>query len=164
MGFIAGPPKEDKRKPWLGQPVSTCPSFLCEGSWQLSGARASVSKCPKLSESPWLCSASNRMQNRRGCCSATRGDRRASLWSRDPFRAFSDLSAGRGARYSGQTPCLAAGTASEMDQMVSYNNLLLSLRKHKQTGIRGKDFNPSAQLLKSTLAKLQLWCNFGRRE
>ena len=164
MGFIAGPPKGDKRKPWLGQPVCTCSSFLCEGSWQLSGARASMSNVQSC-QSPHGCApASNRMQNRRGCCSASGGDRRARLWSRDPLRAFSDLSAERGARYLGQTPCLAAGTASAMDQMVSYNNLLLSLRKHKQTGIRGKDFNPSAQLLKSTLAKLQLCCNFGRRE
>ena len=54
MGFIAGPPKGDERKPWLGQPVCTCPSFLCEGSWQLSGARASMSNVQSC-QSPHGC-------------------------------------------------------------------------------------------------------------
>lgn len=124
-------PKGDESEPWPGQLLPTCPFFLCEWSWQRSGVGISISKCSKLSGSPWLDSASSRMQDRRGSCSAPGGDRGAGPWSRGP-PSLMDLSPGRGARYPGQTPCLVAGTAPWIRSFLMTTSFLCSRSINKQ--------------------------------
>lgn len=135
-------PKGDESEPWPGQLLPTCPFSLCEWSWQRSGVGISIFKCSKPSGSPWLDSASSRMQDRRGSCSAPGGDRGAGPWSRGPPEPHgSEPWEGRQVPRPDSLPCCRY---SPVDQIISYDNLLPLLQKHKQTGIREKDFNPSA--------------------
>ena len=151
MGVSQDPPRGMRVSPGQGSCFLPAHSSSVSGPGNAQGWGISISKCPKLPGSPWQGSASSRMQNRRESCSAPGGDREAGRWSRGPPEPHgSEPWEGRQVPWPDSLPCCRY---SPVDQIVSYDNLLLLLQKHKQTGIREKDFNPSAQLLKSTLGK-----------
>lgn len=141
-GCITGPPRGMRVSPGQGSCFLPAYSPSVSGPGNAQGWGYQYLNAQSCQGPPWLGSASSRMQNRRGSCSARGGDRGAGLWSRGPPEPHgSEPWEGRQVPRPDSLPCCRY---SPVDQIISYDNLLLLLQKHKQTDIREKDFNPSA--------------------